>query len=195
MGNVEGVGASNTFKIVRWDLGKPDRGEPGRKEPCTRATPRPPGSHARHRSAFTTVRSHNRQWQIEGSTPPVVVKLFFWNGLLAVSCEVWRTAERRRGDGSAGVPWDSQDPREALDSGALSTWVLRAAWACSDSFDAILTHYRGAVNQISRVLAENRQGRTIRPSSLRSPRGGGRSPPTGGGTPAAGGRFRPAGAK
>jgi hypothetical protein len=62
--------------IVRWSLGKTDHCQGSRKEPCTRATPRGSSSHARHRSALTTVRLHNRQWRGERSTLRDGVKTF-----------------------------------------------------------------------------------------------------------------------
>lgn len=68
--------------IVRWDLWKSDQFVSERKEPCTRVTPRGMDSRARHRSAFTDVRSHNRRRLSHTTALQAVVKNFFvWIGL------------------------------------------------------------------------------------------------------------------
>lgn len=171
--------------IVRWDLGKSDQSQSGRKERGTRATPRGLGSHAPHRSAFTTVRSHNRQRLRDGSTPRVVVKnrffgLVFRAWWVVPSCDLaWSGCSgvfSRFGCGccsrscSIGQVWSSASGRsDCLGSRA---GLVRAPWwsfsalgqlAWLNSFGGSLRGERLVVNENLRLPVVNGLSGRIRP--------------------------------
>ena len=126
------VGASITSIITRWELGENQSTVGVENEACTRPTPRPSGSHTRHRSAFTTTRSHNRWWHCEVSTQHLRVKTFFWAspgralreahgacvGVSVVSYVCW-----------ACGPWRLQDRAWRRSWGPPHRTILTRTWA------------------------------------------------------------------
>lgn len=144
--------------IVRWDEEKSDQPGLERKEACTSVrtdrhvsnscpTRFTPDACARHRSAFTTARSHNRQWHGDGNTLWVAVKTFFrgrFCGLVGGSSAVWSGGAW----GTASVPcFGSMDRTCAR---ASSSWLTPKG--------VILTRDWTIVKENDRVLVENGLG-------------------------------------
>lgn len=134
-------------QIVRWSLGKTDHFRRGRKEPCTRATPRGSRSCTRHRSALATDRLHNRQWPPEATPLRAVVNAFSWGRsawALHAICEVWTA--------SKGV---SPTDRAIVDSGVVSG-RSRHTWETPK--DRTMAKTERVVNKKSRELDANGSG-------------------------------------
>ena len=166
--------------IVRWDWRELDHPEADTREPCTRASPRGLGSHARRRSTSTTEVSHNLQWHAYGKPQGLGVKGFSYEVCADEAwavCAAW--ASRREGTrrGSSGGMTDLE-----------RTEALGSSWT---PLRGMLDLRRVCVNEKRRErVADDR--RTL-PEPPLPPRGRGRSPPSGGGTPESPGRSpRPA---
>jgi hypothetical protein len=133
--------------IVRWSLGKTDHCQRSRKEPCTRATPRGSSSHARHRSALTTVRLHNRQWHGQRSTLRDGVKSFSWeDGVWASRSSYWAL------DASLGfgtVPGEKMAGRVASNRYVHTWWTPK---------DGIVVETGSRHKENTRELDENGSG-------------------------------------
>lgn len=162
----------------------------GRKEPCTRVTPRELDSHARHRSTSVTVRLHNRQWPAQANRLRVVVKPFFcelvFDGLVRALMACGDAARlvsaggwwRLRGETALGLGGRT-DPRVAPDRDQRWTGSGRAVCSWLDSKGGSVERSAEVVQAKIRVRVANLfaplTGQTAKPAersrnSERAPR-------------------------